>query len=223
MEKDGMDLHEIETDLRRIKEAISKSDGFFSLIDTGGAVRSALLAGGLLIAGFAAGLYWLIERCGSFADIPAGTRIALFALLGLAWSGVGFLKVRNFLQSARKISSDMTVYKLFEEIYKPRFLALLLPHVATMALVIVFLANRGHGLYIIPSLAVLYGLLTISLCNVFFLKEFFLLGAWLTATGLLSLFAAEIIHPLAVLGFTFAAGFILAALLLYLGQPGVKR
>lgn len=157
------------------------------------------------------------------AAIPANVRTVLFVLIGLAWFVIGYVKVRNFLHGARKISADMTLYKLLKELYTPRFQALVLPHLAAIILVIYFLADRDLNLYIIPSLAVLLGLLSISVSSLFFMKEIFFLGVWWTVTGILTLFMAEAIHPMAALGITFAAGFVLTSMLLYLGSPGEKR
>ncbi|MEW5920490.1 MAG: hypothetical protein AB1796_05950 [Bacillota bacterium] len=220
--RDLRDLREVIADLKLIKDAVSKSDSIISFMDAEGAVRGILLAGGLLIAAFSAVFHYLLEQYGAFAAIPVNIRAVLFVLIGLAWTGIGYIKARNFLHGARKISADITLYKLMEEIYTTRVLALLLPNIATIILVIIFLGNRGFDLYIIPSLAVLLGLLTVSMSNLFFMKEIFFTGVWLAATGLLTLFIAETINPLATLGITFAAGFILTSLLLYLGSP-LKR
>ncbi|MBE0467285.1 MAG: hypothetical protein IBX71_08720, partial [Candidatus Desulforudis sp.] len=184
-------------------------------------LRGVLLAFGLLLAVFSTVFYFLLERYGSFGAMPVNLRIILFVLIVLSVLGIGYLKSRNLVRGARKISVDTTFYKLLKELVTPRILALVVPYLAVTILVIVFLSG-GYGLYIIPVLSVLYGLLVISLSSLFFTKEFYYLGIWLTATGLLTLFTAAAIHPLAVLGITFAAGFVLTSLLLYLGRPGEK-
>ncbi len=223
MDKHEPDLREIVDDLKRIKVAVSKSDSIMNFIDAGGAVRGILLAGGLLIALFSGAFYYLLEQYGSFAAFPVNIRVMLFVLIGLAWAGLGYVKVRNIMGSARKISADITVYKLFEEVYTPRFLALLLPNIAVVILGIIFLSSRGHDLFIIPFLAVLFGLTTIGVSSFFFMQELYLLGVWLIATGLLTLFIAEAIHPAAALVITFGAGFVLTSMILYLGLTGEKR
>ncbi len=223
MDKHEPDFREIVDDLKRIKAAVSKSDSIMNYIDAGGAVRGILLAGGLLIALFSGVFYYLLEQHGSFAAIPANLRVMLFVLIGLAWAGIGYVKVRNIMASARKISADITVSKLFEEIYTPRFLALFLPNIAVVILGTVFLSSRGSDLFIIPFLAVLFGLMTIGVSSFFFMKDVYLLGVWLIATGMLTLFMAEVIHPAAALVITFGAGFVLTSMILYLGLTGEKR
>lgn len=228
MENESPELREIAADLKLIKKAVSRSDSILGFIDVAGMFRGVLLACGLLIVTFSAVVYYFLERYESFEAIPVNIRIILFTLIGLSLFGVGYVKLRNFMRQAREFSDDKTLSKLLVELYTPRFLALLLPNLSVIILAIVFLASRGYGLYIIPSFAVLFGLLVISVSYLFLTKEIYLSGLWLTATGLLTLFMAEAIHPLAVLVITFAAGCIQASLLLYLNlpdlnQPGEKR
>lgn len=215
MEKESPDLREVIADMNLIKEVIRKNDSIIRFIDTGGALRQALLVGGLLIGAFSVAFYCLLERHGSFEAVPANLRIGLFALMGVSLFGIGYLRSRNLLHAARKVGMDATFYSLLKGCYTPRLQALHLPYISVTILVVIFLGSRGYNLYIIPSVATLFGLLVISLTSLFFLKEFYFLGVWLAATGVLSLFSAAAIHPLAVPGITFAAGFVLTSLLLY--------
>lgn len=117
----------------------------------------------------------------------------------------------------------MTLYKLIKEIYTPQFMSVSLPYLAAIALAVVFLYQKGMTLYLVPVLALLFGLFTVSLSLVFYMKGVYLLGFWLVAAGLLTLFAAEQLSILAMLILTFSAGFILAALYLYTGLNGERR
>lgn len=223
MEKKPHELEEVIAELKMIREAISRSDNIIRFIDTRGALKGILLATGLVIALFSLLFYYLLESYGSFAAIPSGITATLFVLIGIIWCLIGFLKIRNFLKSARGISEDMTLHRLFDEIYTPRLLTIQLPYMLVITLAIIFICSKGLFLYLTPVLSVLFGLLLVSLSPLFYLKEFYFLSMWLIATGLMTLFTAAVIHPLAVLGLTFSVGFILAALLLYLDLPAVKR
>ena len=145
MDKELQGLRGAIADLKLIKEAISKSDNILRFIDAAGALRGILLAGGLLIAAFAAAFYCLLERYGSFTSIPVNLRIIIFLLLGLSCCAIGYLKIRNFLHVARKTGIDMTFYNLLEEIYTPRLLELYLPYIAVIVLMIVFLNSKGYA------------------------------------------------------------------------------
>ena len=217
------ELGEVIADLKLIKEAVSKSDSFFRFIDTRGAMRSVMLAAGLLIGLISALFYYLTASFGSFDAIPLNTRIIIFVLMGLAWCSLGCLKLYNFLKSGRAVRGDMTLSRLFDEIYTSRLIALMVPFMLVIILVVVFLCTIGQAIYITPALAILFGLLFISMSPIVYLKELYLLSIWLIASGLLTLFTAGTFHPMAVLGFTFSTGFILSGLLLYLNLPGHER
>jgi hypothetical protein len=220
VDKKTQELGEVIADLKLIKEAVSKSDSFFRFIDTRRAMRGVMLVGGLMIVFFSGLFYYLLSGYGSFMAIPFQFRVILLVLVGLCWLALGFIKARGFLISGRAISRDMNLKKLFDEIYTSRMLNLMIPYLLVIILIVIFLCNRGQFIFIVPALAILFGLLFIAMGPIVYLKELYLLSAWLIATGLLGLFTAANIHPMAVLGFTFGAGFILAGLLLYLEFPG---
>ncbi len=222
MAKQSQELREVISDLQLIKAAVSKSDSLIKFIDTRNSIKAVLLIAGLLIAVFSALFYYLIEIYGSFSAVPPGIRITLLVVIGLACCLLGYMKLGNFLKSARGISGDITLNKLFSEIYTPRLLALLLPFMLVVVMAVIFLCSEGQTLYITPALAILFGLLFISMSPLLYLKELYLLSMWLIATGLFTLFIATDIHPLVIPGLTFSAGFILASILLYLDLPGSK-
>jgi hypothetical protein len=154
--------------------------------------------------------------------IPQNVRIILFVLVGIGWIGLGFIKAGGFIKSGRAISKDMNLNRLFDEIYTSRMLSLMLPYIFVVTLIIIFLCTRGQLIYIVPSLAILFGLLFVAMSPIIYFKELYLLSVWLIATGLLTLFTADVYHPMVVLGFTFGVGFILAGLLLYIELPAQR-
>lgn len=214
------ELSEVIADLKLIKEAVTKSDNIFRFIDTRRAMRGVMLIAGLMVVIFATLFYYFINSYGSFLAIPQNIRVILFVLVGICWISLGFIKAGGFIKSGRAVSKDMNLYKLFDEIYTSRMLTLMMPYLLVIILTTVFLFTRAQFVYITPALAVLFGLLFIAMSPIIYFKELYLLSAWLIAAGMLTLFLANTIHPMAVLGFTFGAGFILAGLLLYLELPG---
>jgi hypothetical protein len=223
MADESKELREMLSDLKLIKEAVSKSDSILRFIDAGGALRAVLLGFGLLLAGFSAAFSYLFEQYGDFSAIPLDLRLLLFFLMALSFGGIGYVKLRNFMHGARRIRADISFERLLQDMFSARLTALLVPYLLVAVLVIIFLSEQGYASYVVPSLAILYGLLVIALNCLFLLREFYFLGVWLCATGLLTLFMAQSTHPLAALVLTFAAGSVLAGLLLYLGVPGEKR
>ncbi len=223
MEKETPELREVISDLTAIKEALSKSNSIFRFLDAGGILRSVLLIGGILIALYATAFHLLSEYYGTFAAAPAHYKALFWILLAISIVFTAYLKINNFLRGARLVRSKMTLYKLLEEVYTPQCLSVILPHLAAIVLAVVFLFQREMTLYLVPVLALLFGLSSVSLSTVFYMKGIYLLGFWLVATGLLTLFTAERLSALAMLVLTFSAGFILAALYLYAGLNGERR
>lgn len=223
MTQKAHELQEIISDLTSIKEALAKSGSIFRFIDAGGILKSVLLLIGIFIGIYATAFHFLLEHYGTFTEIPLQIRCPIWILLLLSILFIGYLKTKRFLQGARLIRSDINLYKLLEESYTPQLLAVVLPHTITIILVAVFLFQNEMTLYLVPIIAFLFGLLYVSLSMVFYMREIYLLGLWLVATGLLTLFTAAYLSSLAMMGITFSAGFILAAVYLYANLPGEKR
>ena len=220
MKKEAPNLDEVLSDLAAIKEAFLKSSGIFRFFDAGGLLRGVLLIGGILIAFFAAAFHLLAEQYGTFAAAPAPYKALFWILLALSIVLTAYLKINNFLRGARLVKTNMTLYNLIKEIYTPQFISMSLPHLAAIALAVFFLYQKEMTLYLVPVLALLFGLFTVSLSLVFYMKWVYLLGFWLVAAGLLTLFAAERLSIPAMLVLSFSAGFILAALYLYARPSG---
>ncbi len=223
MSRQSQQLKDITADLQLIKEAVSRSDNLLRFIDTGGALRGILLATGALIAVFSGISYYLVQHYGHFAAIPPNLRLVFYLLIALSTAAVGYQKIRNILCRARHVQQDMTLSQLFEELYTPRILALTVPNLAATILVIVLLVRMDAGMYIVPSLALMYGQLIIPLNLLLSVRAYYVLGIWLMATGLLGLYTATILHPMITLNLTFSAGFVLTALSLYLDIPEAER
>ena len=219
MDRKEQELSEVIADLKLIKEAVTKSDNIFRFIDTRRAMRGVMLIAGLMVVIFATLFYYFITSYGSFPAIPQNIRVILFVLVGLSWISLGFIKAGGFIKSGQAISADMNLSRLFDEIYTSRMLSLMLPYIFVIALIIIFLCTRGQLIYIVPVLAILFGLLFIAMSPIIYFKELYLLSVWLIATGLLAFFTADVYHPMVVLGFSFGVGFILAGLLLYIELP----
>jgi len=210
-------------DLELIKEAVGRSDSFFRFVDTRGAMKNVLLYAGFLIVLIAGAFYYLIDYFGSFQLIPLAVRSIIFIGIGLAWFLIGFVKLRNFLHSGRSFREDLTLARLFDEIYTSRLIAMMLPFFGVIIFLAIFLIQQGLYIYLIPTLAILFGFIFIAMHPILNVTEFYFISIWLIATGLLTLFLADLFHPMVALGFTFSAGFIMGGLLLHLDLTGMKN
>ncbi|MGE5586979.1 MAG: hypothetical protein ACM3ZO_01995 [Clostridia bacterium] len=206
----GKETERVIEDLKLIKAAIAKSGGIMRWLPVSQVMRVVYLIAGLAITAFCGGLYLLARRYGSFAESPAWVRITLLGLGVAAFLVGGAFKVSGMMVAARKIRSDYTLFRLVEEVCSEQTVLILVPFVAAGAGVVSFLATRGFAAYIVPAVAILFGLVMNALVSVFYFKELVVSGDWLIATGLVVLFLGDRLAPLLGLILTFGLGFIVA-------------
>ncbi|MDK2931095.1 MAG: hypothetical protein PWR07_1226 [Bacillota bacterium] len=208
--EDGKETERIIEDLKFIKAAIAKSSGIIRWLPLSRVMRVVYLMMGLVITALCGALYLLIRRHGSFAESPAWVRIMLLSLGVTAFLFIAVYKVVGIMASARKIRSDYTLFRLLEEVYSVQSILILVRFFVAGVGVVSFLATRGFSVYIVPALAILFGLMFNALVSVFSFKELVISGDWFLATGLLVLFLEERLDPLLGLILTFGLGFIAA-------------
>lgn len=201
-------VERIIDDLQFVKKAIARNTNVLKFMALSEVIRAVGLVTGLLITGFSGAFYLLIRRFGSFASIPAGTRALMIAAVVVLTLVLGAYKVVGVMKSARRIRGDYNMVRLIGEIYSAQTLLILIPFFVTIMGTAIFLDTKGLEGYIVPALALLFGLMLNVLVNVFHLRELMVGGDWLIGTGLLVLFVGEHWHPLLALIGTFGIGFI---------------
>ncbi|MGE5586504.1 MAG: hypothetical protein ACM309_13395 [Bacillota bacterium] len=208
--EDSKETDRIIEDLKFIKAAIAKSSGIMRWLPLSRVMRVVYLMMGLVITTLCGALYLLIRRHGSLSEFPAWVRVMLLGLGVVAFLFIGAYKVVGIMGGARKIRSDYTLFRLVEEVYSVQTILILVPFVVAGVGVVSFLATRGFSAYIVPALAILFGLMFNALISVFYFKELVVSGDWLIATGLTVLFLGERLDLLLGLILTFGLGFIAA-------------
>lgn len=201
-------LEKLIADLEFVKTAITKNDSIFKYINIGGRLSRVALAGGILFTLISGWYYLLLSQYGSWPQVPEALKIGTNAglmIIGIAFAWAKVAVIAGQLKQTRK---EMTVLRLFREVYTPQTLTIIIPFVTAMLAVSVFLITREQTLYLVPALSILVGLICIAYVNIFYVKELVVTGDWLLATGLITLFTAETIHPLLALIITFGLGFI---------------
>ncbi|MGE5592163.1 MAG: hypothetical protein ACM3X3_00560 [Betaproteobacteria bacterium] len=216
---DGKDTQRVIEDLKLIKAAIAKSGGIMRWLPVSRVMRVVYLIMGLAVTALSGGLHLLERQYGSVAASPAWMRITLLGLGAAAFLVGGAFKVSGMMAAARRIRSDYTLLRLVGEVYTTQTVLILVPFVAAGAGVVGFLATRGFAAYVVPALAILFGLTMNALVGVFYFRELVVSGDWLIATGLAVLFLGDRLAPLLGLVLTFGLGFIAA----YVSGPIVSR
>ena len=202
------DIEQVIDDLRFVKQAIAKNNSILKFIALSRILGVMSLVGGLLITAVAGAYYLLIRYYGSYAGIPSRTRALLAVLIVIFSVFIGAFKIWRILAGARRVRADYTLLKLVRELYSSQVLLVFMPFLFAGAGVVGFLAARGMTPYLVPALAVLFGLLFNALVGVFYIKELIVGGDWLIAGGVLTLFMTERLHPLLALILTFGLGLI---------------
>lgn len=200
------DIDRVINDLEFVKKALAKNNSILKFIALSRIFRRVSLALGLFIIVGAGIFYLLVLRHGGCTSVPAATRTSLIVLTAVFVSVISIYKIWGVLAGARKVRSDYTLPRLIVEVYSPQTVLVLVPFMTAIAGTSVFLAVRGWGTYIVPALAILFGLLFNALVGVFHMKELIIGGDWLILTGLLTLFMAGRLHVLPALVLTFGCG-----------------
>jgi len=204
---DKVNVDRLVEDLQFVKTAITKSNHIFKYVKISKALGLVGLWIGLGITMLAGLAYGLINRFGSFAQVPSASRIVLYSAMTVLFVATAVGKIVLVLRSARQTYQDITLIRMIEEIYRPQTLNIIIPFVMTITGITVFLTSNGLHVYLVPVLSVLFGLMFIAFLNVFYFSEMLVAGDWLIITGLITLFNAQTLHPLLALIITFGLGF----------------
>jgi len=201
------DVEKLVQDLQFVKSAIVKSNNIFRFVNISRAIGLVGLWIGLWVTAFAGLSYYLIDRFGTFAAVPSSHRLSLYVVMALFLAAVAIGKIVLVMKHARQTYHDLTLLRLIGDFYRPQTANIVISFITTIVVVSVFLSNRGLDIYLVPVLSILFGLMLIAFLNVFYLRELLVTGDWLLVTGLITMFAAESMHPLLALIITFGLGF----------------
>lgn len=201
-----VEMQRLIDDLVYVKAAINKANNILKYVDVTRILSIVLLVSGIIITLFAAGMYALIQYYGNYAAIPQSFKTLIYISIAVTAIMVSTAKIKLVVRQFSKSSHDMTVQRLIREIYTAQTLNVLIPFLTVIVLVTVFLVRGGHVGFIVPTLAILFGLFFIAFVNIFYMHELLVMGDWLLGTGLISMFAVRTLHPLLALILTFGLG-----------------
>jgi Sulfate transporter family. len=207
MEDQSKEISQLIEDFRYLKNAVMKTNRIFKFISSN-TFRPLYLSMGLLVFIFAAAIQIFIQHYGSYANIPGAVKAIYYVVLTALLIWLAFTKMRLLIKRIKELDGDITVCQFFKEVYTWNTIITMLPYVIAMVLVAVFLANRGQSGYLVPCLAILYGLMINTATNILYLREFIVGGIWFLITGFIILFTLGPSQPLLGLSLTFGLGFI---------------
>ncbi|MBM7614467.1 hypothetical protein [Alkaliphilus hydrothermalis] len=216
------DVKQVIDDLVFIKTAISKNSNIFKFMSITDILKTFILFSGLLIIALSSGIYFLIGKYGDFQGIPSGVKFIVYLILVVSVAAVGVFKTKTILGAAQHVNRDITVGKLFKEVYTSQSLVIMLPYIFSISMIIVFFVNNQHMEYIVPFLSIFFGLLCSSMVNIFHVKELLVLGSWLVLSGVIALLSMLSLHPLLIVNFTFGIGMLLMYVMILISSVAEK-
>lgn len=202
------EIEKMAEELRFIKSAIMKSGNIVRWVAWAGAIRWIALAGGLLIIAAAIFAEMLKARYGGFAETPALIKVVFFGAIAVFVVLFAVWKLRKITGQLRKTGNEVTILRLFKDAYAGQ-LIFFVPFLLTVAGLIVFLAERGLGYYIVPSLAILLGLSFVFFAMYFRFRELYGCCFWQIATGFACLFMDRFFSPMGALALTFGGSMVI--------------
>lgn len=207
MNEKTKEIAQLVEDFHYLKQEIMKINRVYRFISSK-VLRPVYLLSGILVCVFALAMQWLIGNFNSYADIPRPIKAIYYILLVISGFWAVRLKIRVTIKRFKELGLEITLGQLLKEVYTSNTLIVGLPFMISIGLVAIYLAGQGlHG-YLVPSLAILYGLLICSMVNILYLKELIVGGIWILASGFVVLFGLGPVQPMLALFFTFGLGFI---------------
>ncbi|KAB3533496.1 hypothetical protein F8154_10870 [Alkaliphilus pronyensis] len=204
-----IEMEKLVDDLVFIKQAIRKNNNVFKYFSVSRAMKWVLLYAGILIISLSLLINTIITRYASWQLAPTGLKLLIYGAAIVGLLVIVVIKLRTIVKAAKSVESDMSVVKLIKEVYTGQTLMIIIPYFISIVLIITFFNQQDLNHFIAPFLAVLFGLLTNSLVNVFHVKEMIVMGDWLILTGFIALFFLNPLNPAIIVALTFGLGCII--------------
>jgi hypothetical protein len=189
-----MDQSEFETllaDVEELKKAVRRNNPFLREVVSSRFFAMISIPFGLFLIAFCAGTQIFIVRRGSFSAGPAEWKIASTAVFGLFILVGALLKWIFLARQARRVEAGANFWTVIRSVYGGSWLNLNLPAILCMALVPVLAILAGHPWYIVPGIAIFSAFPCNGIGLIVQRPEYFAMGWYVLAAGLLSLFFME--------------------------------
>jgi hypothetical protein len=222
MEDQTKEIDQLINDFRYLKNAVMKTNRVFKFISSK-TLRPIYLSTGLLIITFAAFIHLLILYYGSYGNIPGAMKTIYYSGLTILLIWLYYTKLKLVIRGIRELGSEITIGQMFREIYTWSTMVLMVPFVLTIGLAVISLVSHGLSGYLIPCLAILYGLMINSITGFVYLREFVVGGVWFLISGFVILFTLGPSQPLLGLIITFGLGFLIMYIASWIYATGDQR
>jgi hypothetical protein len=211
-------LDKLLEDISWIKATISQNRQVIRLILLPAHFRLLYLLLGLSVIGFSIAFHLLIRHHGSFEAIPDLIKSTVYTAIVMDWITLGLIKWLKLADSLSKTDKRLSVPNFLQEFFSFRIVHVYLPLLILVICIVTIFVQRNAIFYVIPTIAVGFGLLHNFIGSVTQLRQWLISGYWFLATGLFLLAKGSIYAPLAA-SLSLGVGCLLFAVTGWAFQP----
>jgi hypothetical protein len=188
---DSRELENLHRDIEELKRAVKRSNPFLrSIMEHRSYAVLSLPMGLITLAGFLA-LHFIALGYGSSQTLPEEWKsIAWIALAALMLIGL-IAKLLIVNRNASEIEEGANLITATKAMYAGPWFLIMIPLALAMAVLSIFAVSVGHSWYVETALAMGLGLLCFNYGVATDRKELFVIGWYMIAAGLASVFFIE--------------------------------
>ena len=217
---DNKQVEKLLEDIASIKEVINKNKPILQQVADLTHFRLLSLLSAISVAIFSILFYFLLNIYGSHNAIPGKYKWIIYIVMAVIYLALAIMKQRLYLSSVKKLDKNLTLRWLYKELFSSGFAHLYFSSIFLIVLLVVFYITNDIAYFIIPSLSIFIGLLSIS-GAMLHLKHALVMGYWFFITGIFFIIFNTIPASIAVL-ITFGLGFLLMSVLGYMEKDSGK-
>jgi hypothetical protein len=185
------ELENLSRDIMALRRAVRKANPFLrSVVEIRDYAVISLILGFLVIA-FCLASHFLIAAYGSFWATPAWWKLSSWIALAVFFGLGAIAKWLIIGKRAAETEKGATFFTVIQAMYGGVWANMNLPILVCIATVAAFAIRIGHPWYLIPAFGVFMGLACNAIALSVEAREYFLMGWYSLAAGLLSLFFIE--------------------------------
>lgn len=179
-------------DITAIKQVISENKPLLRQLLLPIHFRIISLIGGVAIIFISALYYFLLEKYGTYHQIPQMARYFAIGLIAISWVSVLILKRLLWMKSLKKFDNQMTFGQLVKHLYSYQILHLWIPVLVIMVVLMIYFGNSDVPQFMVVVVAVGLGVIYNSLGSITRIWQYLVVGYWTMITGILPLLISDI-------------------------------
>jgi hypothetical protein len=177
------ELDKLLGDIKSIKSVIGRNRPLIQQIMLPVNFRLVTLLIGISVIVFSLIFHFMIERYGSYNEIPQQIRYLMWFLLIADYLLLGILKRVFWLRSMREYGRKISFSQIIREMYSFHTYHVWVPAILMIIILSVFLVNIGQAYYIVPTISIGMGIAYNFMGALTSLRAYLISGYWMFITG----------------------------------------